>query len=1648
MRAQARSFHLLEALEARVLLDALEVDEAFQSGTGGLFVANQGQWADSLDFVYQRPGATIALGKQEVTYSLLGQADGQAALATVRARFDGAYSVAPRGMALQAPTFNFFLGQADRWRSDVSAYEQAVYDDLYDGIDLYMLGAADHVKYEFHLDPGQDWSQIAISLEGVQPLAIGPDGSLLLRTDLGEMVDSPPVIYQEIDGVRRELAGAYRLIDADTYGFDIFDAVDPEAALVIDPALNWSTYLGGTGEERGDAVATDASGNVYVAGITQSPSYFYLSGVDATWDGLWDEGFVTKFSPSGQRVWSTYLGGSGDDNINAIAVNASGVFVTGGTQSNDFPMGGICYDDSFNGATDFFVTKLSLTGNSLIYSTFIGTTGDESGAAIAVDSIGHAYVVGYTNGTAFPTAGSAYDSSFNGVQDAVAFKLNSTGSALGYSTFLGGNNYSRALGVDCDDNGMMYVAGRTEATNFPATAGAMRTTLAGGTDAFAAKINTAATSPATSLVYSTYLGGSNYDDSQAVAIDAAGNAYVAGYTASTNFPTTAGAFDTTFNGGGYFGYDGFVTKLNAAGSAALYSTYLGGAASDDGCSGIDVNAANQAVVTGFTGSNDFPVSATTYDSSYNGGPNWGDAFVTQLNATGNGLVFSTFLGGSGDEAGTDVTYDVLSNIIAVGGTASTGFPITAGAFDTTLGGTQDAYVTKFGGATPPAYQLFVTVATSIDPTAAEEGQRAGSYALTRSAVSDTPLNVYFRMSGSAVNGLDYTLQVNGNRLTGLMATIPANATTVVVSLVPVNDALVELNETATLQVYTATGYTAGTPASGELAIIDNDLPGVSISAIDRFAGEPTNNGTFRITRSAATAAALPVSFTVGGSATRGTDYVLKTGTTVLTTNTVTIPGNLTFVDVTVAVSDDLTVEGKEAVDMTLAAGGGYTLAPTPTASVEIADNDLPTVTVAAIDLAGGEPGTDAAAFRLTRNAGFAGDLNVYFMTSGTAVRGRDYVLKPGSIAAPPLTGYFVTIPDGQSFVNLYVVPLDDTYVEAPETVIGTVYGSQGYVVGAQKQDTVRIFDDDLPTVAIQAANPRASEPTLPGTFRITRSQATSQPLNVNIAVSGSATRNVDYALRVGTTPLNGTVVTIPANATTVSVTVAPIDDALVEGTEWMAIGLPAGTGYTVHATNFIDTVNIADNDKPTVTVAAVDDNASEPGANTGLFRITRDAGLAGDMNVTFLASGTALRGRDYELRSGTADGALVTGSTVTIPDGQASVNLFVVPLDDTAVESAETAIVTVSPGLSYTVGAARQATVTIADDDLPAVSIVAVDPRAGEPADPASFRITRNAVTAAEMTVNFALAGSATRGTDYVLKTGTTVLAGNSVTIPANAPSVIVQVAPIDDLIVEGTEQVQMTLTAGAGYAVGAPANAQANLADNDRPLVYVLGIDPYATEGDDTATFRLYRTAGLTGDLTVNVQLGGTALRNTDYTVAAGGQDVTGGTVVIPAGAASVDVVVTALADANVEAAELVSLRVLGGTDYTPWLVVNTFAWIFNVNPLITVRTVDVASIEASNTGTFRIYSSAAGPARTVNFTLGGQAQLNVDYVLKVGATTLTSNSATIPAGQSYVDVTVQPVEDSLLEGPELVILSLSGGTGYKVDLPDSAALYILDND
>jgi hypothetical protein len=617
---------------------------------------------------------------------------------------------------------NYFIGNdPKKWRTNVPSYSRVKYLGVYPGVDLLYYGNQGQLEYDFVVAPGADPSQIKLSFAGADGLRVdAASGDLVLNLGDNDVHFRKPIVYQPAVGACPDarpsslhtLRSSFVLANHNQVAFRV-TGYDPARPLVIDPVLGYSSYLGGSGDDQGRGIAVDAAGAAYVTGETTSTDFPTLNPFQAncaSCSGLHYNVFVTKVNPAGSAlVYSTYLGGSGSDVGHAIAVDAAGAaYVTGETVSTNFPT--VSPFQATNDATPAtgsstsFVAKLSSTGSALVYSTYLGGSGGESGSGIAADSAGNAYVTGATHSTDFPTTApfqANCDNCSNIADDVFVAKFNPAGSALVYSTYLGGSADDEGEAIAVDTAGNAYVTGETLSTNFP-TANPIQANCDNCVDlqydAFVAKFNPAGSA----LVYSTYLGGSSWDNGTAIAVGAAGDAYVTGWTSSEDFPTV-NPFQSRMRGI----QNAFVARLNPAGSALVYSTYLGGS-NNDAANGIGVDSAGNAYVAGGTQSVNFP-TVNAFQPTYGGGT--ANAFVAELNSAGSALVYSSFLGGSYWDVGYGLATDGAGNAYVTGFTYSTDFPRVdqiSGACKGTCGSggeVSDAFVSKIIGAAAPVVSL-------------------------------------------------------------------------------------------------------------------------------------------------------------------------------------------------------------------------------------------------------------------------------------------------------------------------------------------------------------------------------------------------------------------------------------------------------------------------------------------------------------------------------------------------------------------------------------------------------------------------------------------------------------------------------------------------------------------------------------------------------------------------------------------------------------------------------------------------------------------------------------------------------------------------------------------------------------------------------
>lgn len=716
-RTSTRPQALAPANRARILASMASQPLAFE--------ANQGQTDPQVKYMARGNGYTVFLTASEAVLALHSASQpgekpaannpanqtGKDRSAAIRLQLIGGNTHSPVSATSPLPSHsNYFIGNdPSRWHAGVPEYARVSFRDAYPGVEMAYYGVQKQLEFDFIVAPGASTDPIRLGVTGANRISTDRAGNLVLASSAGNVTLHKPVAYQNKNGERQPVDARFKLQADNQVSFEL-GRYDRGRELVIDPSVTYATYLGGTAEDDGHAVAVDGSGNLWVTGQTKSVDFPTAHPLYNANKGSFDV-FVSEFSSTGALVYSTYIGGSNDDSGNGIAISGTGgVYIAGGTKSSDFPFKS-GFQSALNGTLNAFVLELNSTGSALTYSTFLGGTGSDVANGIALDGSGNAYVVGSATSTDFPTKNPLANETAGGF----VTELNPTGNALVYSSLLGAGPTDFASAVAVDSQGNAYVTGATQSSSFFTTTGAYQTTYAGLYDAFVTVIKTSGTG----LVYSTLLGGSANDQGLGIAVDSSQDAYVTGSTSSSNFPLGVSRLQATLKGT----QNAFVSELNPAGAQLLYSTYLGGSGSDAGLA-IAVDSSQNAYVTGVTGSSDFPTANATQTQS--GGQN--DAFISEINTGGSTLLFSTYLGGSNNENTSTtsgggslagIAVDSATNIYVTGSTASTDFP-TVSAEQTTAGGTGDAFVAKFANPLPD----FTVSNGALSPTSGTAGVSA------------------------------------------------------------------------------------------------------------------------------------------------------------------------------------------------------------------------------------------------------------------------------------------------------------------------------------------------------------------------------------------------------------------------------------------------------------------------------------------------------------------------------------------------------------------------------------------------------------------------------------------------------------------------------------------------------------------------------------------------------------------------------------------------------------------------------------------------------------------------------------------------------------------------------------------------------------
>ena len=592
--------------------------------------------------------------------------------------------IIPEGVSQQEGYHHYLKGNDSlKWQNRVPHYKELRYNSIWDGVDLEIYAGQDGLKMNWLLDKPDSLSSIRLHWEGADRLELNEVGNLLIYHVLGTLTDLAPIAYQEIDGIKIPVDCAYQLYGVFDFGFELTGDYSTEVPIVIDPILQYATYLGGSSTDGGRGITVDSQGHAYVTGHTNSSDFPVTPGAFQPPTVGSENIFITKFSSDGgSLIYSTYFGSTGYNTVDSISLDTQNcAYVTGSTGGSDFPTTPNAYQTT---PGRIFVTKLAANGESLVYSTYLGNGSDGEGTGISVDFQGCAYVAGLTRSNVFPTTPGAFQTSFHPSTIVAGFvtKFSSDGESLIYSTYLSGGGYNYCNGIDLDAYGYAYVTGQA-GSDFPVTVGAFQTTST-SVSAFVTKLST----DGSALAYSTLLGGNGTTRGYRIVVDSNYSAYVTGDTASTNFPVTPNAFQTTFGGV----VDAFVSRLSPSGESLIDSTYLGGGY-EDYCTGITMDMQGHAYVKGTTFSPDFPTTPDVVPSTLMGSPS---SFISIFSADLTNLLVSYYFGGSNASYGYAIAIGPEGAVYTTGSTSSADFPVTPGAYQSTLNGFSDAYVAKTG----------------------------------------------------------------------------------------------------------------------------------------------------------------------------------------------------------------------------------------------------------------------------------------------------------------------------------------------------------------------------------------------------------------------------------------------------------------------------------------------------------------------------------------------------------------------------------------------------------------------------------------------------------------------------------------------------------------------------------------------------------------------------------------------------------------------------------------------------------------------------------------------------------------------------------------------------------------------------------------
>ncbi len=878
---------------------------------------------------------------------------------------------------------NYFIGNdRTKWRTNVRTYRRVRYTNVYPGIDLIYYGNHRQLEYDFAIAPHSDPASIQFEIKGAKQLELGAEGNLIVKMGDGELHFHAPAVYQEVNGLRAPLQGGYVIKSATRVGFQVaqFDSTKP---LVIDPVLDYSTYLGGTGDDTPTGIAVDASGSVYVTGYTDSAD-FPLASLGSLPPGS-DHVFVSKFDATGSNlVYSDYIGGSNEDFGYALVLDsANDVYVAGSTGSSDFPVVN-AYQSTYPGSFNAFLTKISSDGSSLLYSTYLGGNGSDVPSSVQIDSLSDVLVAGTTSSTNFPVV-NAYQSTASPNQGneygdyGFVTKFTPDGSSLVYSTYFAGSSnlanncngspcwpqpVSGITGMALDSAGNAYIAGATNTYDLPVTSGAYLgtdSTQMNASVGFVSKISSSG-----SLQYSTYFyEPSGFTDIHGIAVDSSGSAYITGLTYSNGtFPiTTTGICDPSVSGVAC-SY-AFVTKFDATASSLVYSTFLG-PNNYAAPAAIVLDQSNDAYVLTTTNSNSF--NTVNALEPYAGG---NDVLLVEIDPVAGSQLFATYLGGSADETAAAMVLDAAGNLYVTGSTDSTDFPTTQQAFQSQLAGDTDAFITKIEAVSAPLPSFtpnslqFSSLQTGSTSSAQQVVLRnMGGAALTIASASTTGdfaetdnCGSSVPAAGSCTLSVTFTPTAAGQRIGSIVVNDDAAGSPHVVSLSGNGLAAVVSLSPTTLQF---SGVAVGGSSSAQVVTLSN-LGNATLNIRDvQTTGDFAQTNNCPSTLSAGDSCTVSVTFapTVSGN---------RTGTLTITDNG---PGSPQSVALSGAGSDFILTTSTNSTSVKAGATATFALTVSPvggsfSSQIQFTCSGAPASSTCSVSPSSATPGSNRTSVTLT-----------------------------------------------------------------------------------------------------------------------------------------------------------------------------------------------------------------------------------------------------------------------------------------------------------------------------------------------------------------------------------------------------------------------------------------------------------------------------------------------------------------------------------------------------------------------------------------------------------------------------------------------------------------------------------------------------------